>query len=292
MAMTQQVVGITGATGYLGSILLKHFTSQGWRTVALSRSRPFGQSSEWRHYDIDAPVSAELVDGLDALVHCAYDMRARTISSIWGTNVDGTRRLLAEAKGSVGRIVVLSSMSAFDGTTQLYGRAKLDIERHASMAGALVARPGLVYGPDYGGMVGALSRLVRLRLVPVPSRECRQFMIQDEDFVRAVQMLVESSIMPLGPIGLANPEPVSFNHILHVLAEAQGVSCTLLPVPWRLLQLPLQAAEKVGLPLPMRSDSLLGLITSAPCVPNVEVVQDQLGVPLRAFDVDGLSHSR
>ena len=78
------------------------------------------------------PITAEVKEALrsaDALVHAAYDLSLRSAVDIWRVNVEGTRRLLEVAVGAdVSRIIVLSSMSAFDGTSQLYGRAKLDIE--------------------------------------------------------------------------------------------------------------------------------------------------------------------
>ncbi len=45
------------------------------------------------------------------------------------------------------RIIVLSSMSAFSGTEQLYGRAKLAIQELARSFGAASVRPGLGMGP-------------------------------------------------------------------------------------------------------------------------------------------------
>ena len=60
------------------------------------------------------------------------------------------------------RILVLSSMSAFEGTRQLYGRAKLAIETMTVASGGCALSPGLVYGERPGGMAGALRELTRL----------------------------------------------------------------------------------------------------------------------------------
>ena len=49
-------------------------------------------------------------------------------------------------------------------------------------------------------------------------------------------------------------------------------------------QLAFAAGQALGVPLPFRPDSLLGLVRSAPDVPNMEEVE-ALGIKLRPFDV-------
>ena len=110
----------------------------------------------------------EVLHWADVLVHAAYDLSLTSPVDIWRVNVEGTRRLLeVAADARVRRILVLSSMSAFEGTTQLYGRAKLDIEAMTAASGGCAVRPGLVYGERPGGMAGALRKLTRLPIVPV-----------------------------------------------------------------------------------------------------------------------------
>src|ERR1700686_1328361 len=117
---------------------------------------------------MDEEPPADLLDGVDVLIHCAYDMTLRSRDDIWRVNVDGTRKLLdAAVRSDVRLSIVLSSMSAYEGTAQLYGLSKLDIERDAAQVGAVCVRPGLVYGPTAGGMAGALGKLTALPLIPV-----------------------------------------------------------------------------------------------------------------------------
>jgi nucleoside-diphosphate-sugar epimerase len=63
-------------------------------------------------------------------------------------------------EGGVERIIFLSSISAFDGCSSLYGKAKLEIEKDAADVGAGIIRSGLLYGPrPSGGMFGSLQRM-------------------------------------------------------------------------------------------------------------------------------------
>jgi nucleoside-diphosphate-sugar epimerase len=218
-------------------------------------------------------------------------MALRRWPDICRVNVEGTRQLLAAASGGIEKIVVLSSMSAYDGTTQMYGRAKLLIERDAFNAGASVLRPGLVYGPDAQGMVGKLTRLARLPIVPIPGGNSYQYTVHEEDLAAVVSaLLVDRSYTPDCPVGVAHPEPVSFARIMSTLARRQGRSIRLFPVPWRLLHLPMVVADVSPLHLPVGSDSILGLVRAAPCVPNTHVLA-ALGVQPRPFEEDRRSKS-
>ena len=78
-----------------------------------------------------SPVSVEVrevLNSADVLVTGRIDLSLTSPIDISRVNVDGTRRLLEVHPTPVRRVLVLSSMSAFDGTTQLYGRAKLAID--------------------------------------------------------------------------------------------------------------------------------------------------------------------
>jgi nucleoside-diphosphate-sugar epimerase len=188
----------------------------------------------------------------------------------------------AAAEAGIGRIIVLSTMSAYEGTTQVYGQAKLAIEAATRAAGGCVLRPGLVYGERPGGMVGALRRMSRLPLVPLVEARSGLYPVHEDDLVSAVVALATADWVPLGPIGVAVPEPVAFRAVLEALAADDGRRCRFVPVPWRLLYGTLRLGELLGLPFPFRADSLLGLVRSAPSVPGVRALA-RLGVELRPF---------
>jgi len=274
-------VGITGASGYLGSRIGERFERAGWRVIPLVR-RPGSAVAPARHYDLTEAVDPALFDSIDVLVHAAYDLTARRPDEVWRTNVDGSRRLLdAARRAGVGRIIVLSSMSAYDGTRQVYGRAKLAIETAALAAGGYVVRPGLVWGDRPGGMAGTLDRLCRHRVVPLVAGHAGQFLVCDVDLSEAVVALATTDLAPQ-VIGVAGPEAVRFRTVLETFARRQGVRCRFLPVPWRPLHWALRAAEAVGAPLPVRADSLLGLVHPAPDVPGPDALA-RLGIRPRPF---------
>jgi nucleoside-diphosphate-sugar epimerase len=280
--MTPKVgtVAITGSSGYLGGIIREQMRQRGVATIELVRTP---KTDAARPFQLDRDPDPGLLEGVDVLIHCAYDMTVRSSSEIRRVNIEGTARLLALAENSgVRRSIVLSSMSAWTGTEQLYGRAKLEIEELSLAHGAVPIRPGLVYGPESGGMMGTLRRLSSLPVIPLVGGNSIQFTVHQDDFVAAVWALVSAPELPSLPIGVANPVPVPFRHVLERLVWDQDRNPRFLPVSWQLLKGLLDLAERCKLPLPVRSDSLLGLVKPASCVPNLEVL-DGLGIQLRRY---------
>jgi nucleoside-diphosphate-sugar epimerase len=278
---------VTGASGYLGSRIADRLVLDGWDVRRLVRS-PDARRPEERSFDLRDDAHPSVVDA-DLLVHAAYDFTVHRRADIWRVNVDGTRRVLRAARDTgIGRIIVLSTMSAYDGTRQLYGSAKLAIERDTAAVGGTAVRPGLVYGPRAGGMFGALRRAVKLPLVPLVAPGAGQFPVHEEDLLDAIAALAAAAQLPAGPIGIAQPTAVPFRDILAALAIRAGVRPRFVRVPWRLLYAVLRAAETLGVRSGFRADSLLGLVRPAPRVPQPEALAG-LGVRLRPFSVEALA---
>ena len=144
-------------------------------------------------------------------------------TDIWRSNVFGTVALFDQAvKSGVRRTIALSSMSAFPGTRQLYGRAKLATELAARARGLCVVRPGLVYGAGWGGMAGTLYRLAALPVLPDFGPGAHQFTVSEDDFAAAVVALASAERLPALPVGIARPEPVLFTELLDELRRQEG----------------------------------------------------------------------
>jgi nucleoside-diphosphate-sugar epimerase len=276
------VVAITGASGYLGSVLVAAFGSAGFTVRRLVRSPVPGSSD--RFFDLNTVGSSDALDGVDLLVHCAYDMTLTSRADIWQSNVFGSVALFDQAVSSgVRRTIALSSMSAYPGTRQLYGRAKLAMEVAALTRGFCVVRPGLVYGAGGGGMAGTLHRLATLPVLPDFGPRAHQFTVSEQDFSAALVALTRAEQLPALPVGIAHPEPVLFTELLTSFAASEGKPRPrFVPIPPMAVYGALRATEFLPVKLPVRADSLLGLVRPAPSVPNLEVL-DQLGVVLRPF---------
>lgn len=288
--MTQApVAAVTGTSGYLGSRICTTLESRGWQTVRLTRS-PEQRSGRALSYDLATPITAPVREALrsaNALIHTAYDLSLTSAADIWRVNVEGTRRLLDAAKeAAVGRIIVLSSMSAFEGTTQLYGRAKLDIEAATAELGGCAVRPGLVHGAQAGGMAGALRKLTVLPVVPVIAGGAGVYTVREQDFMEVIALLASATALEPGTISVAHPSRVTLRDLLRAFAAQEDRRCRFVPVPWQPVYWLLRGGERLRLRLPFRADSLLGLIRTAPGLVGGDQLA-RLGVTLHAFTVSG-----
>jgi nucleoside-diphosphate-sugar epimerase len=287
-------VGITGANGYVGTILRAAFAEQGHEVIAFARpNRVTSEAAaarvgvaEWRPYEIERPLSGAALRDLDVVIHGAWDLTLVSAGDVWGVNVSGSQRLLRNAADAgVRRIIFISSMSAYEGTRQLYGQAKLACERTASSLGGVSTRLGLVYGPGWGGMAGALRKLTNLPVTPLIGARSHQFTVHEADMATAMVRIAESNMPLPEPVGLANPEPVPFRRLMKEIAASHGRTLRAVPVPWELVSGVLKTGEALHVPLPFRSDSILGLVRPAAEVPGVERLKE-LGIAFRSFSLD------
>lgn len=285
MTNESRVAVVTGANGYLGSRICRTLESKGWQVVRLTGSQPEVPGRVIR-YELAAPITTEVSEALrsaDVLIHAAYNLSITAADDIWRVNVEGTRRLLEAAKeAATGRIIVLSSMSAFDGTSQLYGRAKLDIEAVTVEYGGCAIRPGLVYGEQAGGMAGALRKLAVLPVVPVISGDAGLYTVREDELLKAIDHLASVAVLEPGTISLAHPEKSTLAELLTSFAGQGNRRSYFVPVPWQPVYWLLRTGELLRVPLPFRADSLLGLVYTAPGLVGRKRLAG-LGLTLSAF---------
>ncbi|CAN5211213.1 SDR family oxidoreductase [soil metagenome] len=141
MSTTAAVIGVSSP---VGRATLARLTAAGGpgRVVAIdpdSPDMPDGRI-EIRHMDARDRLLALALDGVDVLVHCAFeDDPATSPDSLYGANVGGTRNVLAAADGAgVQHLVVISDAMA-------YG-AHHDNALPLTETMPLRANPGFAYG--------------------------------------------------------------------------------------------------------------------------------------------------
>ena len=260
------VCAVTGAHGFVGSRMMHRLQRDGWRVIAWTRSPEPGTDAV--AFRLGQEVDAGRFKGVHALVHCAYDFSPLSWDDITAINVIGSEKLLRAARiAGVPSVVVLSSLSAFEGCRSLYGQAKLRIEDIARTNGALVIRPGLVYGDDSGGMFGRLVGQVRnSRLIPVlwGGRQL-QYLVQEEDLGDLVQGCLNGRVPAgTGPISVAHEQGWELKEVLAQIGRALGKRLFFVPVPWQCVWLGLKSLELAGARPNFKSDSVISIIYQNP----------------------------
>lgn len=254
-------IAITGASGYLGRSLTQAFLAHNHEVICLSRR---SCDTNWVPYSLQDDPEQLPWDDVDALVHAAFDFSVRSWKETNIHNVLPSIRLLdAAARRNVGRLILISSLSSFSGTSSYYGRAKFAIEEHVISLGGHVIRPGLVWDDELGGVTGSMQTMVgKLPFIPYPTGgpNNTQYLVHRADVAEAVVWHTEHADSTSYLTSVAHPHPWSIHEILTALGRRSGRKSMLIPVPWVLLYAPLYIVELLGLRLPLRGDSLWGLV--------------------------------
>jgi len=167
---------VTGASGFLGSHVAERLSARGDRVRALVRKtsntkflRRLANVELFEGSVEQSERLREAVVGVDAIVHAAGIVKARTVDEFFAVNVGGTSNLVQAARTAVNghqlkRFVYVSSLEACgpssDGApvkvdqempVTSYGRSKLSAEKVVlavkDQLRSTILRPGAIYGP-------------------------------------------------------------------------------------------------------------------------------------------------
>jgi nucleoside-diphosphate-sugar epimerase len=255
-------IGVTGANGFVGSSIVQTLELHGHEVVRLIRR---AECEGDRLYALGEPVAKSMIMDLDAVVHAAWDFSV-VGKSILRTNCYGSMPLL-EAASSLGvRVILVSTMSAFEGCTSVYGKAKLELERLVFDCEGASFRAGVIFGKDSGGIFGSLLGAIRQgAVVPVFDGGRQQLSVSwDKSIGKLVESLVRLPILDSKPILAAHEKEVTFRSLITDLANSEAVKLRLCPINWRLGWVGLRSLEALRLRPPFRSDSLLALVNPMP----------------------------
>ena len=273
---------ITGNNGYVGGAISRFFSDRGVEILELRRNKNNPSSAQnVIPYSLGDSLSDPRLIGSDCLIHCAYDFSPQKWSDIQDINIRGTERLFASARSlGVKKIVLISSISAFENSASLYGRAKLEMERIAQEYEAIIIRPGLVFGDSPGGMVGTLSRFIeKLPVVPQIGGAQEMFLVHQDDLSALIEKALAASDATSQPLFACNTAPIRFRDILRQLARKQKHTRIFIPIPWRGAWIGLKLLESLGFSAGIKSDSLISLMNPNPS-PDFRITET-LGVHFR-----------
>jgi nucleoside-diphosphate-sugar epimerase len=258
------MIAVTGASGYVGGRILSHLRTHGIDAIALQRRLARGDKRA-RRYALGEQLDNALLDGVEMVVHAAYDASVQG-DDIRAVNVSGSLPLLDAIAEQGGRMLMISSLSAFGGTSSQYGRAKLELERAVVQRNGVVLRPGLVFGAGAGGLFGAMvTALSRHTVVPmIGGGWQRLFVTHDKHLAKLVAVIATGEAHPNGPLFAAHEVPTTLRAIAEQIVAARGRRLRVAAMPPSLAHVGLRCAEIAHVGLPFRSDSLRSLLNPIP----------------------------
>ena len=227
---------LTGATGTVGSALLRRLTADGTPVRALVRDqRRLGDQRVRVQIALgdlsDPPSFRNALRGVQTVVHLAASIRDQPRGSIEELNAVATLRLVRAAeRAGVERFVFFSAMNAHHHSRTRFFRAKALAEEavEESSLDSIVFRPSIIYAPG-DPWITLLDRLSRLPAVPVSGSGRALYQpVWAEDVAAAV---VNSLSNGNSTYELAGPEVLSYNDIVRVVLRAEHRRRRLVHVP-------------------------------------------------------------
>jgi NADH dehydrogenase len=264
------VILVTGATGFVGSEILRRASRRGWRARGLARhpdrAEPLGRLPHVELFRGDVTDPGELdeaMEGVTSVIHLVGIIAAPDEQGFEKVHVGGTRAALeAAARTGVPRFVHMSALGVVAGRNVTpYFRTKWEAEEavRASGLSATIFRPSTIFGRD-SEFFALLAKMLRWSpgLLPLPGggrQRLQPVWVGDvaECFLQAARM--ERSPEDVYDVG--GPEVLELRDVVAALAVAVGRRApVIVPLPMKPLGVLAGLAEKIVPALPVTEDQL------------------------------------
>ncbi len=248
---------LTGATGTVGSALLRRLTSAGEPVRCLVRDpRRLGPERvrvQIALGDLSQPASfRNALRGVDRVIHLAASIRDQPGASIEELNAVATMRLLrASERAGVDRFVFFSSLGATEHSRARFFRAKALAERAVldSSLDATVFAPSIIYAPGDPWLT-LLQRFSYLPAMPVSGSGRAVYQpIWADDVASCILAGLDGPVEATEGgrrLELAGPQTLSYNQIVVTALRALGRPRRIVHVPVPLVRGTLKAVGWVA----------------------------------------------
>jgi NADH dehydrogenase len=244
---------LTGATGNLGSALLRRLTASGARVRCLVRDpRRLGPERvrvQIALGDLAEPASfRNALRGVDTVVHLAAAIRDQPRASVEELNAVATLRLLQAAERTgVERFVFFSALGATLHSRTSFFRAKALAERtvEQSPLQTIVFAPSIVYSPR-DPWIRLLERLSLLPAMPISGSGRALYQPIWSDDAAAAVMAALGGADGRDRYELAGPETLSYDDVARETLRALRRRRRLVHLPLPAVRAGLRALETVA----------------------------------------------
>src|ERR671916_624452 len=269
---------VTGGTGLLGNALVKLLLVEGHEVRCLVRE---GSPRAWR---LDAQ-RIELVRGDTGNAHDLWEALSGIDALLHVAGMEYMPQVLEAARETgVGRIVVVGSTSVHSAYPHRSGtRPRMEALARESGLDYTIVRPSMIYGSELDKNMHRLLRsLDRSPVFPVfGSGENLWQPVYHEDCARGVYEALARPVAVRQSYDLPGAEPLTYLELVRTAAYSLGRKPRIVRLPLEPVRLALAVAERLRLPLPIRSEQVLRLREDK-AYPYDKAVED-LGYAPRPF---------
>jgi len=261
------VIFVTGGSGFVGGHVVHELRGRELAVRCLVRDpRKAAKLAAWGcellEGDMTDPAALRRsVDGAETVIHLVA-IRQGHEEQFRRIMVDGTRDLLAAAKGAgVRRFLLMSALGTSEETKDLvpYYGAKWEMERLVRASGVphVIFRPSFVFGPD-GGILPTFAKLARLAPVTpiIGSGRQRIQPIWADDVAAYFADGVARDDVTGRTFELGGPDIVSWDEFWRRLKAARGMRRPSIHVPVSLMRLNALVTERLPGNIPLTRDLL------------------------------------
>lgn len=301
---SQQLVTVFGGSGFVGRHVVRALVQRGYRVrVAVRRPdlagflQPLGTVGQIHavQANLRYPDSvAAAVKGASAVVNLVGILQEGGRQTFAGVQANGARAVAQACAGAgITRVVHVSAIGAAPESGSVYARSKAEGEAafHASVPGAVVLRPSIVFGPEDGffNRFAALARMLPV-LPLIGGGETKFQPVFVGDVAEAVARAVEGRV-PGGRIyELGGPEVKSFRELIVDICKVTDRKPLLVSLPFPLARLQARILEIVNaLTLGLLPDALMLTRDQVKLLESDNVVSAAAVAEGRSFEALGIA---
>jgi len=198
---------VTGATGYIGTILIKALQRSGFEVLRGVRN---SRSNEFRVNFTETNV-AELLSSnknIDTIIHLA----AATVSNPSPEEFQYFKQLLAYCKFKNLQFITTSTIAAFPSNKSAYASMKRKCEEYGSKLDyGIFLRLGIVLGEKPNGISKKIFDICsRIKLIPLFSKNFTVFVTHEKLLVSEITKIVSSPNLRTAKLEIGDKYPINF----------------------------------------------------------------------------------
>ncbi len=233
---------VTGGTGFVGQVLIRHLVAMGQQVRTLLRPSPVSPNLP-RGIPVEAVVCGlkderglrSAMKGVDVVYHLASSERQGSQADLMGVDIEGTQKVAeVAADAGVERFFYLSHLGADRASAYPVLKAKAIAEKYVINSGVKysIFRSGLVFGPS-DRFTTAIARLLKISpgifLMPGNGSTIIQ-PLWVEDLVVCLTLALDDPSTANRVFSIGGPEYLTFRQVVETVAAELRFKRLIVPI--------------------------------------------------------------